>query len=152
MSFAANLNFFPLSLHPDVFDISNYEFCQINQAKFKISKVYNVHHQVAKIQGFIEHISEYVAKTQFLWKQFEASLILKSGMSILHQYSLYLYNKTNNSYICSQIPIAGQTAGPNGLKFFGDTHGWPGVSQAKKIRNFVFLTIFFQKIFKIDYY
>ena len=24
------------------------------------------------------------------------------------------------------LPIAGQTAGPNGLKFFVDTHGWPG--------------------------
>ena len=30
-------------------------------------------------------------------------------------------------------PIAGQTAGPNELKFFVDTHGWPGVFQAKKI-------------------
>ena len=24
------------------------------------------------------------------------------------------------------LPIAGQTAGPIGLKFFVDTHGWPG--------------------------
>ena len=24
------------------------------------------------------------------------------------------------------FPIAGQTAGPTGLKFFVDTHGWPG--------------------------
>ena len=24
------------------------------------------------------------------------------------------------------LPIAGQTAGPNGLKKFVDTHGWPG--------------------------
>ena len=24
------------------------------------------------------------------------------------------------------LPIAGQTAGPNGLNFFVDTHGWPG--------------------------
>ena len=23
------------------------------------------------------------------------------------------------------LPIAGQTAGPNELKFFGDTYGWP---------------------------
>ena len=23
------------------------------------------------------------------------------------------------------LPIAGQTAGPNGLKLFADTHGWP---------------------------
>ena len=31
------------------------------------------------------------------------------------------------------LAIAGQTAGPNELKFFVDTHGWPGVFQAKKI-------------------
>ena len=37
---------------------------------------------------------------------------------------LHLYNKTRNSYVY-MLPIAGQTAGPNGLKFFGDTHGWP---------------------------
>ena len=24
------------------------------------------------------------------------------------------------------LPIAGQTAGPNGLNIFVDTHGWPG--------------------------
>ena len=24
------------------------------------------------------------------------------------------------------LPVAGQTAGPIGLKFFVDTHGWPG--------------------------
>ena len=24
------------------------------------------------------------------------------------------------------LPIAGQMAGPNGVKFFVDTHGWPG--------------------------
>ena len=24
------------------------------------------------------------------------------------------------------LPIAGQTARPNGLKFFVDTNGWPG--------------------------
>ena len=24
------------------------------------------------------------------------------------------------------FPIAGQTAGPNGLNFFVDTHRWPG--------------------------
>ena len=32
-------------------------------------------------------------------------------------------------YIIKQIymfPIAGQTAGPIGMKFFVDTHGWPG--------------------------
>ena len=30
------------------------------------------------------------------------------------------------------LAIAGQTAGPIGLKFVVDTHGWPGVLQAKK--------------------
>ena len=33
------------------------------------------------------------------------------------------------------LPIAGQTAGPNGLTFFVDTHEWRGVSLAKKNRN-----------------
>ena len=37
------------------------------------------------------------------------------------------------------FPIAGQMAGPIGLKFFVDTHGWPGV---KKIRNFFFQFFF----------
>ena len=36
------------------------------------------------------------------------------------------------------FPIAGQTAGPIGLKFFVDTQGWPGGDRLKKIRNFVF--------------
>ena len=36
------------------------------------------------------------------------------------------------------LPIAGQTAGPNWLKFVVDTHGWPGVSLAKKNSNFLF--------------
>ena len=34
----------------------------------------------------------------------------------------YLYNKTRHSYIY-MLTIAGQTAKPNGLKFFVDTHG-----------------------------
>ena len=34
------------------------------------------------------------------------------------------------------FPVAGQTAGPNGLTFFMDTHGWPGVPKAKKHRIF----------------
>ena len=34
-----------------------------------------------------------------------------------------LYNKTRHSYIYKS-PMAGQTAGQNGLKFFADTHGW----------------------------
>ena len=33
------------------------------------------------------------------------------------------------------LPIADQTARPNGLNFFVDTHGWPGVFQAKKDSN-----------------
>ena len=39
--------------------------------------------------------------------------------------------------------IAGQTAGPNGLKFLVDSHGWQrGVLGEKKIRN-CFFQIFF---------
>ena len=34
------------------------------------------------------------------------------------------------------LRIAGPTAGRIGLKFFVDTHGWPGVLYAKKNRNF----------------
>ena len=41
------------------------------------------------------------------------------------------------------LPIAGQTAGPNGLKFYVDTRGW-GVSKAKKNSNF-FSNIFFSQ-------
>ena len=37
----------------------------------------------------------------------------------------YLYNKTRHSYVYIS-PIAGQTTGPNGPKFFVDTQGWPG--------------------------
>ena len=33
------------------------------------------------------------------------------------------------------LPIAGQTAGPNRVKYFVDTHGWPGVLLAKQNRN-----------------
>ena len=39
------------------------------------------------------------------------------------------------------FPLAGQTAGLNGLKFFEGTKGIPGVTQAKK------LNIFFQHFF-----
>ena len=42
------------------------------------------------------------------------------------------------------LPIAAQTAGPNGLKFFVDTHGWPGSFRQKKIRNY-FLQFFLIK-------
>ena len=37
------------------------------------------------------------------------------------------------------LPIAGQTAGPNGLNFFVDTHGWPGGFKAKKFDFFFVL-------------
>ena len=44
------------------------------------------------------------------------------------------------------FPIAGHTAGPIGLKFVVDTHGWPrGVIKAKK--NRIFFPIFFQHFF-----
>ena len=35
------------------------------------------------------------------------------------------------------LPIAGQTAGPNGVKIFVDTQGWPGgVLEYLKKKNF----------------
>ena len=34
-----------------------------------------------------------------------------------------LKHATRHSYM---LPIADHTAGPNGLTFFVDTHGWPG--------------------------
>ena len=49
------------------------------------------------------------------------------------------------------LPIAGQTAGPIGLKFLVDTHGWPGgVSKEKNFLNFfskLKKKSFFQKYF-----
>ena len=39
------------------------------------------------------------------------------------------------------LPIAGQTAGPNMLKFFEDTYGWPGVFWAKKNKKTFFLEL-----------
>ena len=36
---------------------------------------------------------------------------------------VYLFNNKTFVYM---FPIAGQTAGPIGLKFFVDTQGWPG--------------------------
>ena len=48
------------------------------------------------------------------------------------------------------FPIAGQTAGPTGLKFFVDTHGWPGgCYRLKKIENKFFFVrnFFFQNFF-----
>ena len=38
--------------------------------------------------------------------------------------SIYIIKQDIHIYM---LPIADQTAGPNGLKFFVDTHGWPGV-------------------------
>ena len=40
------------------------------------------------------------------------------------------------------LPIAGQTAGPNGLNFFVDTHGWPREFLGKKIEKKMFFIIF----------
>ena len=35
------------------------------------------------------------------------------------------------------LPIAGKTVGPNGLKFFVDTYGWPGgCYRQKQFDNF----------------
>ena len=58
--------------------------------------------------------------------------IISIGIPTLKSYLLLvyflLYNKTRHSYIY-MFPIAGQTTGPIGLKFFVDTLGWP---RAKK--------------------
>ena len=43
------------------------------------------------------------------------------------------------------LAIAGQTAGPNGLKFFEGTHGYPGIT---KLKNF---KILFSSL-KIDFF
>ena len=46
------------------------------------------------------------------------------------------------------FPIAGQTAGPIGLKFFVDTHEWPGGDIGfKKNPKFFFLKFFFNLFF-----
>ena len=44
------------------------------------------------------------------------------------------------------LPIAGQTAGPIGLKFFVDTQGWPGGVIVKN-RNYFFFKLFFKFFF-----
>ena len=44
------------------------------------------------------------------------------------------------------LPIADQTAGPIGLKFFVDTQGWPGGVIGKKSKLLFFQT-FFQVFF-----
>ena len=45
------------------------------------------------------------------------------------------------------FPIAGQTAGPIGLKFFVDTPGWPGGDIGLKKSKKMFQNIFFSKFF-----
>ena len=40
------------------------------------------------------------------------------------------------------LPIAAQTAGPNGLKFFVDTHGWPGGVLGKRKFEIIFFNFF----------
>ena len=53
---------------------------------------------------------------------------------------VYLYNKTRHSYIY-MFPIAGQTAGPIGLKFLwtlGGGRGWYKLNSKKKCQNFFF--------------
>ena len=54
------------------------------------------------------------------------------------------------------FPIAGQTAGPIGLKFFVDTPGWPGgdigLKKSKKnVSKFFFFRNFFFHGQQIDY-
>ena len=44
------------------------------------------------------------------------------------------------------LPIADQTAGPIGLKFFVDTQGWPGGVIVKN-RNYFFFKLFFKFFF-----
>ena len=49
--------------------------------------------------------------------------IIKGTVGVINENNLY--NKTRHSYIyIYMLPIAGQTAGPIGLKLFVDTHGW----------------------------
>ena len=45
-------------------------------------------------------------------------------------------------------PIAGQTAGPNGLKIFVDTQGWPGGDIGQKKFEIFFFQIFYFFIFQ----
>ena len=66
-------------------------------------------------------------------------------MDILNFKKIYIINQV--VHIC-MLPIAGQTAGPNGLNFFLDTHWWPwGVLGFKKSNfnfKFFFKTFFFK--------
>ena len=53
------------------------------------------------------------------------------------------HDSIGNRYIIFYIiNIAGQTARPTGLKFFVDTHGWPGGVLGQKNSNFFFLQFF----------
>ena len=50
------------------------------------------------------------------------------------------------------LPIAGQTAGPTGLKIFVDTQGWPRNVIGYKKSNFFSASVYFYMIFKCHYY
>ena len=52
-----------------------------------------------------------------------------------NEFIIYIVKQDIRIYM---LPIAGQTAGPIGLNFFVDTHGWPG-----GFFKFFFLSIFF---------
>jgi len=56
----------------------------------------------------------------------------------LYNFVIFFNNILVKQDICVCVYIAGQTAGPIGLKFFVDTQGWP--------RNF-FSNIFLKKMF-----
>ena len=45
----------------------------------------------------------------------------------------HLINLIIKQNIRIYVPYGRQTAGPNGLKFFVDTHWWPGVAIGLKI-------------------
>ena len=59
------------------------------------------------------------------------------GSDLYNAYNLSnLYNKTRHSYIYI-LRIAGQMAGPIGLKFFVETYKWPGgCYRLKNSKNF----------------
>ena len=40
-------------------------------------------------------------------------------------YVIYVFVMKGFTVYINMLPIAGQTAGPIGLKYFVDTHGWP---------------------------
>ena len=47
--------------------------------------------------------------------------------AIIGYYVNFLLSILDNKSFVYMFPIAaGQTAGPIGLKFFADSHGWPG--------------------------